>query len=178
MLRMIVVGVSLVVALVLPTQAGAALSPTDFKNASKFCKALKVEMTPSVFKATYGTNKNKSNAHGKCVSKHAKTVDQAHSNASKDCKAERAADPAAFAAKYGTNKNKSNALGKCISDKEDQENGETVVALAEAAKDCRSERAQDRAAFRDKYGTNRNKRNAFGKCVSRNAKNQTPNGTS
>jgi hypothetical protein len=170
---MIVVGASLMVALALPTQAGAALSPTDFKNASKFCKALKAEMGASLFKSTYGTNKNKSNAHGKCVSKHARTVDQAHSNAAKDCRAERTADPAAFAQKYGTNKKKSNAFGKCVSDKEDQQNGETVVALSEAAKDCRSERSQDRDAFREKYGTNKNKRNAFGKCVSKQARNGT-----
>lgn len=35
---------------------------------------------------------------------------------------------------------------------------------------CRAERAADPAAFRTKYGTNRNKANAFGKCVSQHAK--------
>ena len=35
---------------------------------------------------------------------------------------------------------------------------------------CRSERAANRAAFEQKYGTNANRRNAFGKCVSSAAK--------
>ena len=47
-----------------------------------------------------------------------KTLDEAHSDAVKNCKAERTADPAAFAAKYGTNKNGKNALGKCVSQTE------------------------------------------------------------
>jgi len=39
----------------------------------------------------------------------------------------------------------------------------------QAAKECKAERGTTdatRAAFREKYGTNRNKKNAFGKCVS------------
>src|SRR5687768_3000795 len=107
--------VSLAAVLALAASAPAALSPSDFKNASKFCKALKVDMGAADFKQTYGTNKNRSNAHGKCVSKHARTVDQQQSNASKECKAEREANATAFAEKYGTNKNGKNALGKCIS---------------------------------------------------------------
>ena len=39
-----------------------------------------------------------------------------------------------------------------------------------AAKACKAERTTDPDAFREKYGTNRNKRNAFGKCVSTHAK--------
>ena len=39
-----------------------------------------------------------------------------------------------------------------------------------AAKTCKAERTADPAAFREKYGTNKNKRNAFGKCVSKTAK--------
>jgi hypothetical protein len=41
------------------------------------------------------------------------------------------------------------------------------------AQQCRAERAQMGAdAFKDKYGTNKNKRNAFGKCVSKKAREQ------
>src|SRR5688500_5836078 len=105
-------------ALAVPAVSSAAVSQTDFKNASKFCKALRAEMGETTFKQTFGTNKNRSNAHGKCVSKHARTVDEAHSDAVKQCKAERTADPAAFATKYGTNKNGKNALGKCVSQAE------------------------------------------------------------
>ena len=38
---------------------------------------------------------------------------------------------------------------------------------------CRTERATDAAGFKKKYGTNRNKSNAFGKCVSAKAKAQS-----
>jgi hypothetical protein len=156
--------------LAVPGVASAALSPTDFKNAAKFCKALRAEMGAETFKQTYGTNKRKSNAYGKCVSKHARTVDEIHSQAVKDCKAEREADPAAFAAKYGTNKNGKNALGKCVSQKEDDAEAEKQQNITNAAQECRAERKADPAAFREKYGTNRNKRNAFGKCVSQHVR--------
>lgn len=169
MVKTMMIACSLVAALAFPASASAGLSQGDYKNASKFCKALKVDMTAAVFKQTYGTNKNRSNAHGKCVSKHARTVDSAHKNAAKDCKAERAADEAAFTAKYGTNKNKSNAYGKCVSQKAGEETAKVTEALTNAAKDCRTERNADAAAFRAKYGTNKNKRNAFGKCVSKQA---------
>ncbi|HEX6945314.1 MAG TPA: hypothetical protein VF196_03910, partial [Casimicrobiaceae bacterium] len=125
-------------------------------------------------------NKNRSNAFGKCVSKRtAKTDDaaaDAHTNASKDCDTEEAADPAAFKAKYGTGKNGSNAYGKCVSGKAKAQTNETVdqevKADISAAKSCKDERKADPAAFKSKYGTNHNKSNAFGKCVSAKAKAQ------
>jgi hypothetical protein len=159
-----------VVALAVPVSASAVISQTDYKNAAQFCKALRTDMGTAPFKQAYGTNKNRSNAFGKCVSKSARVVDENHSGAVKACKAERDADQAAFTAKYGTNKNGHNALGKCVSQKEDQAETEDHDAIVSAAKQCRDERAQDAAAFRDKYGTNHNKRNAFGKCVSKHAR--------
>ena len=52
--------------------------------------------------------------------------------------------------------------------------GETVrdevKADVSAAKACKTERKTDRVAFRAKYGTSKTKRNAFGKCVSMQAK--------
>ena len=36
-------------------------------------------------------------------------------------------------------------------------------------KACKAERKADRAAFAEKYGTNKNNRNAFGKCVSKHS---------
>ena len=169
--------ISVLAALAFPVVASGALSPTDFKNASKFCKALKAEMntpaTPHAFQDTYGTNKNKRNAHGKCVSKTVNTLDQQHSNAAKDCKAERGDTPesqAAFAEKYGTNKNKKNAFGNCVSQKAKAAAAALEDEIVNAAKTCRAERGNteaSREAFRQKYGTNKNKKNAFGKCVSR-----------
>ena len=45
-----------------------------------------------------------------------------------------------------------------------------VKADVNAAKGCKTERKADPAAFRAKYGTSKNKRNAFGKCVSQHAR--------
>ena len=156
-----------VAALAVPAVSSAAVSQTDFKNAAKFCKALRADMGETTFKQTFGTNKNKSNAYGKCVSKHARTMDEAHSDAVKQCKAEREANPAAFAAKYGTNKNGKNALGKCVSQAERELKAAVAAEIENAAKQCKAERKADPTAFAAKYGTNENKRNAFGKCVSK-----------
>jgi hypothetical protein len=43
---------------------------------------------------------------------------------------------------------------------------EAMQAVRNASQECRAERAADPDAFREEYGTNHNKRNAFGKCVS------------
>ena len=54
---------------------------------------------------------------------------------------------------------------------------ERKQAKKSAARECREERgetAESRAAFREAYGTNANKRNAFGKCVSGKAKEDDP----
>src|SRR2546423_15655842 len=94
---------------VLAVMATPALADTSSSSASsdanKQCKAEQKAMGDAVFKATYGTNKNKSNAFGKCVShrtkQNAKTEQQSHENAVAQCNSEEAADPAAFKAKYG-----------------------------------------------------------------------------
>ncbi len=100
---------------------------------------------------------------------------QAEQNAAKACKAERAQMGAqAFAAKYGTNANKANAFGKCVSGKVTKAEAEAEAseqARENAAKQCKAERtALGVEAFKNKYGTNANKANAFGKCVSKHAK--------
>jgi hypothetical protein len=149
-----------------------ASDPPGTPSAEKQCRDQRTQIGAQAFKDLYGTNHNKSNAFGKCVSKTAKTLDQNANEAKSSCKTEQAADADAFKDKYGTNKNKSNAYGKCVSalakaaDNEDQDN------TINAAKQCKAERKSDPDAFKDKYGTNKNKRNAFGKCVSAIAKAQ------
>ena len=157
-----------------------AASSTAQSSAQKQCRAERAAMGVQTFRDTYGTNKNKSNAFGKCVShrthQNANDEQTAKSNAAKDCKAERAADPAAFQTKYGTGKNKKNAYGRCVSQKAKaktkQAEQSQVQAEENAAKQCKAERKADPAAFQTKYGTNKNKSNAFGKCVSQKAKAQ------
>ena len=100
----------------------------------------------------------------------------ADKNAAKACKAERATmGVQAFNEKYGTNANKKNAFGKCVSGKEKKaEEAETAEARENAAKKCKAEReTMGVAAFKEKYGTNANKANAFGKCVSKLSKQAT-----
>jgi hypothetical protein len=162
-----------------PASATAA-SSTAKSDAQKQCRAERTAMGTQTFRDTYGTNKNKKNAFGKCVShrthQNEATEKTAKKNAAKDCKAERAADPAAFQQKYGTGKNKKNAFGKCVSQKAraktKQAEQNQVQAEVNAAKQCKDERKADPAAFEQKYGTNKNKSNAFGKCVSQKAKAQ------
>ena len=123
-------------------------------------------MGPHVFKLTYGTNAAHSDAMGKCVSKLAQQSRQNTANAAAQCRDERAADPAAFKDHYGTGPNKANAFGKCVSQKAKAAGNRQDQATENAAKQCRNEQLADPAAFKDHYGTNANKSNAFGKCVS------------
>jgi hypothetical protein len=125
------------------------------------------------FKALYGTNSNKSNAFGKCVSKLAQQNEQDRSNAAAQCRTERSANPMAFATKYGTGKNHANAFGNCVSGKAKAAAAAQLQATENAAKACWTERQADPAAFKAKYGTNANKSNAFGKCVSGNVKHSS-----
>ena len=109
---------------------------------------------------------------------------------SKKCKAERGATPAtiaAYKAKY-----KSNGLGKCIAalkqktkkakdekaKDEDEAKEEAAESAAEKAaeKKCKAERgttADSIKAFKEQHGTNHNKANAMGKCVSKLSKRKT-----
>ena len=105
----------------------AAPGQSADKNAAKTCKAERESIGLEAFKAKYGTNPNKANAFGKCVSGKSKAAKgdadddeaderAAEENAAKKCKAERESiGAAAFMAKHGTNKNKANAFGKCVS---------------------------------------------------------------
>jgi hypothetical protein len=186
MKRVIATGAALAL-LAVPTGAVAKPDQTDRTNAAQECRAERgsTPATREAFKAKYGTNKNKRNAFGKCVSQRAKDEEQegeaAHKNASKECKAEaEELGAAAFVAKYGSGKKGRNAHGKCVSAKAkqheqeaDAEDQEQIAERKSAAKTCAAERTEiGREAFAEKYGTNKNKRNAFGKCVSKTAKAQ------
>lgn len=122
--------------------------------------------------------KGKPENPGKSQSAQGQSADK---NAAKACKAERgttAQSIAAFKERYGTNGNKANAFGKCVSGKAKAKKEAAAEDAAEknAAKKCKDERgttAQTIAAFTEKYGTNANKANAFGKCVSKLSKQET-----
>jgi hypothetical protein len=150
-------------------------APSPAQNASKTCKALRTAAGADNFKQAYGTNKTKSNAFGKCVSKQSKVENSAAANSAKLCKAEQADanfaaghDGKTFDQFYGTNKNLKNAYGKCVSSKSKAANTTETATKVKAAKTCKTERkALGKKAFTAKYG---GKSNAFGKCISAEAK--------
>ncbi|MDQ4041660.1 MAG: hypothetical protein M3141_07910 [Actinomycetota bacterium] len=170
MRKILIAGV--LAALAVPAAASAGTTP-DPKSPAQQCRAERTAMGETEFKNLYGTNRNKSNAFGKCVSKQARSQDANTDNAAKRCRAERSQDAAAFREKYGTNRNKSNAFGKCVSQHARAATAQQQQDRLNAARTCRAEQRQDAAAFRQKYGTNRNKSNAFGKCVSQHARAQS-----
>ena len=183
-MKKLITGAVLTVALVVPASAAAQdPTPSDFKNASKYCKDLKKRSGAANFATLY---KN----HGKCVStiakqtarEDAKQESEAKKNASQQCREERGTTEEsikAFNEKYGSNKNGKNAFGKCVSQKAkankaeaDAQDKKEQKAKLNAARQCRTERGTSEEsikAFNDKYGTNANKKNAFGKCVSQKA---------
>ena len=183
MKRFIAVAAALVT-VALPATAVSKPDQVDRKNAAQECRFERgsTAATREAFRIRYGTNKNKRNAFGKCVSRRANDEERERKNASKnaaqECKDERAANPQAFDMKYGTNANYNNAFGKCVSSKAkakkdaaDAKDAEQAEKRKAAAKECKTERnSMGRAAFAQKHGTNKNKRNAFGKCVSKRAR--------
>jgi hypothetical protein len=164
-------------ALATPLLALAADPPSsDGASPAQACAAERAAIGASAFRDLYGMNTNKSNAFGKCVAKRAQAREQNHQNAVDQCRADQSDanfaaghDGKTFDQFYGTGKGK-NAFGKCVSGKATAENQSDDAATVKAAKQCKRERASDAAAFKAKYGTNRNKSNAFGKCVSQKAK--------
>jgi len=154
--------------------SGAAPSPKHS------CKEQRAAIGVAAFRDLYGTNKGKRNAFGRCVSKQRHVQNEAkheaHENAPAKCRAERAADPDAFAKKYGTGKHGKNAFGRCVSQTAKADAKQAIKehddATVDAAKECKAERAADPDAFAEKYGTNENDKNAFGKCVSKKVREQ------
>ena len=111
MKRLMIVS-ALVAALAAPAAFAADPTPADFKNAAKYCKAVRESKGLDAFATQYGTNANKKNAYGKCVSKTANTKaekreDAAEAKAAADCKKQKSEDAAKFAQSY---KN----LGQCV----------------------------------------------------------------
>jgi len=149
--------------------AGSPPSPASQAAAVKQCTTERNANT-AAFKLTYGTPPTRSNAFGKCVSKLAQQNEQEHANAAAQCRTERSSDPTGFAANYGTGPKHMNAFGNCVSQKAKAAAAARVAATKAAFQTCWTERKANVAAFRSKYGTNADKSNAFGKCVSAQAK--------
>jgi hypothetical protein len=176
--------------LVAPAGALAKTDAADKRAAITQCKMErgKTKATREAFKARY-------HSFSRCVRQNAEEEhaeqQAALENAAKQCKAERsdpdfaaAHDGKTFDQFYGANANGRNAYGKCVSGKareekaaEDAEDAQAVKSFKQAARACAAERSDedfaadhDGKTFNEFYGTNRNRRNAFGKCVSTKAR--------
>ncbi len=166
--------------------AGNANStPNPEQVASQGCAAELNAMGAKQFKMKYGQHGMR-NCKGKKSNSSANLV----RNAAQECHAEQAdpnfaSDPAhggkTFDEFYGTNPNDRNAFGKCVSGKVHEALAQLATNLQNAAQACRAERSDPNFAsdpahggktFTEFYGTNKNKKNAFGKCVSQKAKAQ------
>ena len=160
---------ALAVAAILPVAASAdTASAADKANGARACQALKTSLGAS-FAATYGTNADKSNAFGKCVAKWTQTEHQ-NRNAAEQADAAFAASHGgkSFAQFYGDGKKGANALNRCVQAKQASARAAAKAAVVKASRSCRAERgSMGAAAFNAKYGTNADKSNAFGKCVSK-----------
>ena len=167
-----VITIAALAALALPATAFAQ-APAP-KNAAYWCKAQRTAMGETMFKQTYGTNADRSNAYGRCVAKQSRAVAEARESASADCRSERESlGETAFNQKYGKNENDRNAFGKCVSKLTRAEQANRTSA----AQQCRAEQNDPNFAashggktFEQFYGSGQSGKNAFGKCVSAKAK--------
>src|SRR5215470_17532703 len=115
MRKLIVVLFTAFLALPALAVAGSPPSPADSAAAQKQCRTELTAMTTAPFKLLYGTNADKSNAFGKCVSRRASQNAANRANAAAQCTSARDADAAGFAAKWGTGPNHKNAFVRCVS---------------------------------------------------------------
>ena len=161
-MKTITVSIGLALALLLPTGAIAKPNPdnADKRAAKAECKTLRgsTDVTREAFRTQF-------RSFAACVRKtaveEAQEEQTAHKNAAKECKA------------LGLH---GRAFGKCVSEKAkakeqaaDEQDAEEAAEFKNAAKACDAERTADATLFANTYGTNENKRNAFGKCVSSKA---------
>ncbi len=89
---------TLVAAIMVPAAFAADPVPADFKNAAKYCKALRTAKGVEAFQTQFGTNTNKKNAFGKCVSATAKAKAAQRQNAKDDDDEDDASEAKATAA--------------------------------------------------------------------------------
>jgi hypothetical protein len=172
-MKTILAATGLALVLIIPSGAIAKPDKSEVDAAKAQCKAErgKTKATREAFRLKYD---GFADCMGKKAADEEAENEEAARNAAHECKAERDADPIAFKETYGTNKNGKNAFGKCVSGKAsekkaamDAADAQQVAETKNAAKQCAAERAENGAAFKEEYGTNKNGKNAFGKCVSR-----------
>jgi hypothetical protein len=134
-------------------------------NPARTCRALRTQLTASVFDQTYGKNAHDRNAFGKCVSATARAQANNEASASNTCKADQS-DPnfaaahggKTFEQAYGTNADRSNAFGMCVSSTAKAASTAQANATVHAALACKAQKNSNPTAFKAKYKT-------FARCV-------------
>lgn len=134
-------------------------------NPARTCRALRTQLTSSVFDQTYGKNAHDRNAFGKCVSATARAQANNEVSASNTCKTDQS-DPnfaathggKTFEQTYGTNADRSNAFGMCVSSTAKAASTAQANATVNAARACKAQKKSDATAFKAKYKT-------FARCV-------------
>lgn len=135
-------------------QANAAAEQSATPNPARTCRAARTAMGNAAFTQLYGTNANKSNAFGKCVSKTAQAQTTNEVNAATQCRTDSTV----------TSSTEPDAFGKCVSAKSQSTSAQQEQATVNAAKTCEAElKSTGASAFDAKYKT-------FGRCVSQHAK--------
>jgi hypothetical protein len=95
-------------------------------------------------------------------------------SASSQCKTEKAGmGKELFKLAYGTNDNRSNAMGKCVSKRNAETRAARKAAGGDQAKTAKTVKAQVKADVNAAKQCKGTPRNAFGKCVSALAKEQS-----
>jgi membrane protein involved in colicin uptake len=172
-MKMILAGTGLALVLLVPTGAIAKPDKSEVAAAKAQCRAERgnTKATREAFRLKYD---GFADCMGKKSAEEEAENDQAARNAAQECKAERDASPTTFQETYGKNQNGKNAFGKCVSGKAaenkaamDAADAQEIAERKKAAKECAAQRAADAEKFKDDWGTNKNGKNAFGKCVSR-----------
>jgi hypothetical protein len=166
-MKKLLLAAALSVAALAPATASAQdPDRADFKNAAKYCKEFKKGSGAANFATMFGTKKN---AYGKCVSRTAKKDAAEDAAQAKQAKAEAVEE--CRAVKTPGSKN---AFGKCVSEKAKAKRAEADAEdeaqeddRVNAAKTCKAAKKADAGQFATDFGT---KKNAFGKCVSKTAK--------
>jgi colicin import membrane protein len=164
-MKKLLLAAALSTAIIAPA-AASAQDPATSKNAAKYCKELRDGAGKPNFVSMFGTKKN---AYGKCVSQTAKKDATEDAAQAKKAKAEAVEECRAM-----KTPGSKNAFGKCVSEKAkakkaaaDKEDKAEKKDRINAAQTCKAAKKDDADKFATDFGA---KKNAFGKCVSKTAK--------
>lgn len=151
-----------------------AQSQSSGSSAANACKAELASLGAAAFAKKYGTNHNLKNAFGKCVSGRSKGKDEAKGTNQGKEDEQQGQNEAEDDDQVQQGDQGEDGKSQAKHDEHGQQSDQGEAndqGTSDAAKQCKKELASmGGAAFANRYGTNHNKHNAFGKCVSSKSK--------